>query len=374
MLETILRNVDTSDLINCRQVNRKWNEISSQIMRQRADIQIVFSLKNGLLMRIIPYISGESLLGSQLTNMESSMSFSDLITCLEQSEHFPFSSFRFKDLRTGGNDNLERFWSIWGENIYELAVKIDDANDVRMLRVLLERTPNVRKLGIEFGMDWIHGKHKNHPVHLFVRSNKFELPNLNVLRVSAAFGKFTGVVEDILEAATNLKLFEKCLLHNGRLSESVTANELAILNSLNRLHCLKNLSLMFSEEVVTCLEKSQQILDLKYKSIELPVDWLDQNNDQLCARASKLINKIFDSNKNSLQTLRIPPLGWVPGLVLPKFENLQKLVLKHDEEVEGEDEVYCMFPPLFDMADSFPNLQQLSKIIPNNNNKRTQNF
>lgn len=39
MLEAILQNATTADLLRCRQINRHWNEISSRIMRQRADIE-----------------------------------------------------------------------------------------------------------------------------------------------------------------------------------------------------------------------------------------------------------------------------------------------------------------------------------------------
>lgn len=368
MLLAILRNVATSDLINCRQVDRKWNEISSQIMRQRADIQIEFSFQSGQLLRSIQHYPHDSLLGSFSTTMSLSKAFglSDLVGCLKQSKHFPFSSFRFKDLGTDFRDDFERFLSIWGENIYELTVKIDVATNnaimtAEMLRVLLfEKTPELKRLGIEFSIDWLFVQNEKSPVRLFTGTDEFKLPKLNELRVQCVFDKFSGIVEDILGAAPNLKLFEKCLL-DSRILECITAKELAILQSLDKLHCLENVSLMFKEDVVTCLENSPQIMDLQFKSIELPVDWLEQGDQQLCIRATKLISKIFDSSMDSLKTLRIPPLGWLSGLVLPKFKNLQKLILSQDEGESDEEEVYCMFPPLFDMADSFPNLQQLSK-------------
>lgn len=344
MLEAILRNVATSDLINCRQVNRKWNEISSHIMRQRADFQIVFSL--------------------ELMHDKSMQRLSDLIDCLERSKHFPFSSFRFKNLGTNERerDYLERFWTFWGDKIYALDVKIDETNDAELLRVLiLEKVPNLKKLGIDFTMDLFDKS----PIHLNVGLKKLKLPKLNALRAFCVFERFSGIVEDILEAAPNLKFFEKRSLDFVRLSEQVTAKELTILHALDKLHCLENVSLMFKEEMITCLEKSPQIMDLQFKSIELPIDWLDQADLQLCTRTTELINKIFDSSRNSLQTLKIPPLGWLPGLIIPKFENLQKLEMSHDEELNTDDEIYCMFPPQFDMTVNFPNLRQLSKIISN---------
>lgn len=316
-------------------------------------------------MRSIQCYSGDSLLGSYPTMTETTMSLNDLVGCLEQSQHFPLSSFRFKDLGSNGTADFERFLSIWGKNIYELAVKIDaDAGNVAMLRdLLLHKVPNLKKLGVEF--DFFFDEIDKTPVHLFAASNKFELPQLNVLRVHCAFEKYSGIVEDLLEATPNLKLFEKCLLTNGRMIECVTAKELTILRSLDKLHCLKSISLMFKEDLITCLEESPQIMDQQFKMIELPVDWLEQGDHQLSQRATKLINKIFDSSKNSVQRLEIPPLGWLNGLVLPKFENLRILILNHDEEPKDDDDdsVYCMFPSLFDMTENFPNLEQLSKFI-----------
>lgn len=69
---------------------------------------------------------------------------------------------------------------------------------------------------------------------------------------------------------------------------------------------------------------------------------------------------MLDSSKNSMVELKIPPLGLLSGLVIPKFENLRKLSLLHDESYEDYPGP-SMFPPLFEMADHFPNVQELSK-------------
>lgn len=342
----------SADLINCRLVNRKWNEISSKIIRQRADIQITFSSEYARLMTM------------------DLMSLGDLVGCLEQSNNFPFSNFRFENLGTKAKVELEPFLSIWGKNIYELVVKMDDeVNNAKMLRFLLfEKMPNLKRLGIEFTFDF----DRKSIIRLFPNSNKFELPKLNTLRVSRSFGKHSAIVEDILEATPNLKLFEKCSLDNHRqLSECVTARELNILQSLDKLHCLEHITLMLTEDMISCLEKHPQILNLELGSIELPPDWFRYDRDRLYTRGIKIINKIFDSSKNSLRTLKIPPMGWLEGLVLPKFGNLQTLVLSHDEEDDDDDVVYvyCMFPPLYDMSDNFPNLERLSKSIWNKLNE-----
>lgn len=267
MLETILRNVASLDLVDCREVNRKWNMVSSQILRQRTDIQITFSSQKGRLMSCIRH-RPFWLQKDYFKTRKKSMRLTDLIDCLEKSKNFPFSSFRFKDLGSDGTGDFERFSSFWGENIHEIAANIDDdentSNNAEMLRFLLERTANLKRLAIQFGVEWLLKGRGETPLHLFTASNKFELPQLNELRVRGAYTKFTGIVEDILAAAPNLKLFEKCAMKRGNMLGSVTAMELTILHSMGKLHCLKNVSFMFREDLITCLEEIPEVLEQKF--------------------------------------------------------------------------------------------------------------
>lgn len=353
----------TSDLVNCRQVNRKWNEISSHIMRQRADIQIAFKFLGSKLSQSIQYRPEQTLLKDcmPLVNALGSRDFSDLVECLKVSKNFPCTSFRFKDVVK--SDDMEIFLSIWGQNIFALGVKIKEADDVQMLRVFLEKAPNLKKLHIDFGSIDLYYKQTSETaaVHLFVDSNnEFQLPKLNTLRVAGSCDYFAGIIADILKVASNLNCFEKSSLDGDDDSECITAKDLAMLQSRNKLHCLKDVNLLFKRELIDLLENSPQITDLQLKSLELSITWI-WDDDELSARATKIINKIFDSSKNSLLNLTIPPLGLLSELVIPKFENLRKMCLSHDESYEDYYPGPSMFPPLFEMADHFPNLQELSK-------------
>ncbi|KAG4068268.1 hypothetical protein HA402_007788 [Bradysia odoriphaga] len=100
-------------------------------------------------------------------------------------------------------------------------------------------------------------------------------------------------------------------------------------------------------------------MDLPLKSFELSITWI-WDDQQLSARATKIINKIFESSKNSLLKLVIPPLGLLSGLVIPEFENVRILYLSHDESYEDYNSGPAMFPPLFEMAEHFPNLRELT--------------
>lgn len=359
MLEAILCNLATLDLVNSRQINRKWNEISSRIMRQRADIQIVFSYLGGELMQLVQHPPRQTLLKDflPLVNELHKLSFVDLIDCLKQSINFPFTSFRFKDFVEG--DAIEELLSIWGQNIYALGVKIETTDDVKMLKTWLEKTPKLKKLHIDFGS--IEFRYKVNPViHPLVDSNKSQLPELKVLRVTGSCEYFFSVIVDIVKLASNLNCFEKCALDQNAHCECINAKELAMLHSLNKLHCIKDVSLLFKEKLIDLLETSEQIMDMQLKSIELSITWI-WNEDQLSERATKIINKLFDSSKHSLRELTIPPLGLLSGVLIPKFENLQNLYLMHDESYEDYP-FPSMFPPLFDIADHFPNVRKLCEL------------
>lgn len=362
MIDAILKNVATSDLLNCRQINRAWNEVSSRIMHQRGDIELTFSFKDGKFMKCIQHHpQRESLLAKQCPPniIIGSKGLSDLLLCFQESAYFPFSSFRFDDLAMFGNEDMKNFLSIYGGNILALAIKLDDPeNHVHMLRaLLLEKVPNLMKLEIKFGGEYNYQHNIMSSVQLFAGSNQFEFPNLKVLCVNRNYEYFRGIVTDILKAASNLHVFGKCSMDRGsKLEEHITASDLTMLQSFNKLHCLKNGDILVSEELIAHWETSPMTLDLQLQHFSLSSN-LDINQ-LLTPRVTGIINKLLDSSKNTVRKLYCPPLGLLSGLKIPKFEKLQKLYLLHDD---SDDYSYTMFPPLFDFAEHFSNLQELSK-------------
>lgn len=327
-------------------------------MRKRDDIQIIFKFYGGGLTQFIQRIPKETLLKDfwPMVNEDRSLTLSDLVKCIELSTDFPFTNFRLKDVVQIAD--IKSFLSIWGENISSIAVKIEIVDDVEMLRALLQSTPNLKKLHIDFGTIYSFTQKTETAVHLFADSNEFQLLELNTLRVTGSCDYFSGIIADIVKVASNLKCFEKCSLDENGTSQCIDAKELLVMLQSGKLHCLKDVDLLFKKELIDLMENFPQIMDLQLKSFELSITWI-WDDVQLRARATKIINKIFDSSKNSLLELKIPPLGLLSGLVIPKFENLRKLLLLHDESYE--DDGPSMFPPLFDMAAHFPNLQELSK-------------
>lgn len=323
-------------------------------MRQRADSQIVFSLFGCTLKWSLQKRPQETLLKDfwPVKLSKGILTFRDLIECLTQSQNdFPFTSFRFRDVVKG--EEIESFLSIWGENIFALGVKLKKEDDVKMLRLFLEKTPNLKKFYIDFGSFDV-----KYNVHLFADSNEFHLPQLHTLRVTGSCEFFCGVISDILKVASNLKCFEKRPLDDDDDADCITAKELATLQLHNKLYCLTDVNLLFKEDLIDFLEKSPQTTKLQLKCFKLSITRIYDNNE-LCARATEIIKKIFDSTKNSLLKLSIPPLGLLSGLEIPRFKNLQKLFLFHDESYK--DDVSSMFPPFFEMAEHFPKLQELSE-------------
>lgn len=319
MLETIFRNLDTGHLLKCRLVNHKWNEIASYIMRTG---------------RVIQRFN---------RNVPKSVDFRDLVGCLEKSQNVPFASFRLKVTDEG--DNMDRFLSIWGQNIHELEVDINVPKEIAMLRgLLLGKAPNLRKLHINFDHDWSEKQDATLNARLFDDSNVFALPKLNVLRVECMKKSDYGIVADILKVASNLKSFETACDFGY-----IQVAQLIMLQSLNKLHCLKHVNLLYAKELIGFLEKSPQLVNLQFESIRMSTYYVLQD--------ANFMNKLYWASRNSLLELYISPLGSIPGVELPRFENLKKLTLSHDNGNYGR----LMFPRYFDMTDSFPNLQELGE-------------
>lgn len=301
----------------------------------------------------------------------------DLVDCLKDSDNFPFTSFHFNGLANFEIEEMTNFLSMWGQNIRKLNIDLDDPiNNIEGLKtLLLKKVTNVKKLHIQFCPKKYHFIFERifpSSIQLFDEVNEFQLPKLNVLSVDSRFRTFPGIVEGLLVAACNLKKFDlkrttRCLyketmidLHDsGDLHESITADDLEMLRSANKLHCLKNIRIDLSEYLIDFWENSMKFGDLKLESLAISVEPSIFKEKKLTSSATAIINQLFDSSKEVLHTLAVAPLGWLPGLIIPKMENLKKLELW--EFSAKEPPVSTMFPPLFEMADNFPNLKELGK-------------
>lgn len=363
MLEALFQKVSTSDLLQCRQINRKFKEIASRVMRKRGDIKLHFAYSDHEFKHKIKHRNCELLVN--ICHPYSNFSFkslTDLAVCLKESKDFPITSFRFDDLDKFGNEDLRSFLSIWGTNVLALNITLNDpVNNVGILRDLLdEKVPSLKTLTINFKWEQFPS-----PIELFADSNEFQLPKLQVLCVNSKYGKFRGIIANILKAACNLnKLFcfvEKSYqLEDKCVENSITTDDLAMLQSFNKLHCLKNMRIDLSEDLIAFCIKANEKIDLKLDSLAVSLEPSIWKNNQLKSSATAILNQLFHSSKDTIQTLRINPLGSL-GLNIPKFKNLQKLDLFGFSK--NESKIIDMFPPLFEMAENFPNLKDLGKKV-----------
>lgn len=234
-------------------------------------------------------------------------------------------------------------------------MKIGVPNDIVMLRGLLtEKATNLRKLHVNF----VHELSEKQDIHLFDDSNELQqqLLKLKVLTVLEMSEKDFGIVGDILRFAPNLNSFDSVYeshYDNSLVTKGFTVKEFVLLQSLNKLHCLKRVNLSVDEQFIAFVEKSPEFVNLKFESIIMSMNKIFA---PYSSRDAEIINKLFCASSNSLVELNISPLGSIPGVELNKFENMEKLTLSHDVH-NG----LWMFPPNFDMTKSFPNLRELSK-------------
>lgn len=222
--------------------------------------------------------------------------------------------------------------------------------------LLLEKASSLTELHINFEHNWSQKQDVTPVAHLFEEFNEFELPKLNVLRVQNLTKNDYGIVADILRVAPNANSFEKLSVNYDDDSlgpECFKVEELTMLQSLNKLHCLKRVNLSFDEILVGFLEQSPQFVNLPFESIILS---MNRMFTRYTSQDAELINKIFCASKHSLLELLITPVGSILGVELPRFENLKKLTLSH-----ADNDGRSMFPQHFDMANNLPSLRELGK-------------
>lgn len=319
-------------------------------MRHRADIEVRFAFEDGEFMHRIQHRCCKELLidGCSEFYIRGSKSLTDLVVCLAKSTEFPFTNFCFDNLRNFWNSDIRSFLAFWGSNIVTINVGIDyRVEDVGLLRKLLfDRVPNLKKLEIvQLNKMWSFF-HRDIPksIQFCADFSEFQLPQLEELCV-CGYLEFSVQIENILRAATNLKTIWKAY---------ADVPTLKMLQKLNKLHCVKQLELVVTEELIGYWVKSPQNMDLKPEYLDVSFEPTIWENQQLKSSATAIVNQIFLSSKDVMQTLYIPKLGSLTGLAIPKIETLQTLHLQFGRSG-------AMFPPLFDLAGTFPNVRELGK-------------
>lgn len=382
LIQAILDKLPTRELFKCRQVNRQWNTISSKIIRLRTDIELEFGFIDGKFVQCIEHRHCEELLINLCRPMSKygTKKLTDLVACM--SADFPYANFRFGDLETFTNEDIQKFLTVWGKNISVLKVSMKDSvTSAKNLRELLfDKVTNLKKLELQFCTDgnWHPFNRKVIPqsssIKIFDDSNELQLPNLDVLCVNIRFNKFRGIVGDIFAAACNLKVFEilkkstcnpyfgPSCVHEDRIvsaEESITQEDLAMLDRFNKLNCLKKLQLYVSEGLVAYWKNSKHTMDLKLQSLAFALEPSIWDKDEMKRSVTSLLNQLLRSSKDSLETLSTEPLASLTDLTIPKLENLKNLDLCGFSQRKTDS--VSMFPKLFEMADNFPNVKELGK-------------
>lgn len=382
MIRLILEKLPTLELFNCRLLNRRWKTISSEIIRQRTDVDLKFGFNNGKFVQSIQYRHCEELLINLCKRYSKygTKQLTHLVACM--SADFPYTNFRFDDLEKFANEDMQNFLSVWGKNIRVLRVSMKDpvTSATNLRELLFEKVTNLKKLKLQFcphdNNGWISDRRTIglSPIKIVDDSNEVQLPNLEVLCVNIRFNKFRGIVGDIFAAACDLKVFEilkesnsspyfgPSCVHDDRIvigEESITPDDLTMLQSFNKLHCLKKLQLFVSEGLIAYWKNSKHTMDLKLQSLAFALAPSIWGNDEMKRSATSLINQLIRSSKDSLETLSIEPLASLPDLVIPKLKSLKNLDLCGFSQFETENN--SMFPAMFEMVDNFPNVKELGK-------------
>lgn len=322
-------------------VNRQWNQISSRIIRER-DFILKFAFVDG------KYIWSAKRrhctqcsinLCKSVPTSSNAKNLNDLVDHLKDSPHLPFTSFRF-DLGTDVKSfmDLRKFLDIWGSNILSLKLNLPILGTA--LPLLLTQVPNLKKLTL-----LLPAFQSSQPPLLA----DLQFPKLESLRVDNTVTNHK-ILENIFIGSPNLKTF-------SIYKRALLPTDFDMLHKLGKLHCLQDIWVCVTEDLIAYWKKSPDHFAIELRSLVLSFDDSIYLNHQLNSSASEIINQLFYSSRNTMQTLVIEPLGPLGGLVFPKFERLQQLRLR--QYLSQKD--YTMLPLLFDWAGKFPNLKELGK-------------
>lgn len=339
MLDEIFKSLTKSDLLNCRLVNRRCNEVSSRVMRARDDISLHFEFTKGKFVQRIHHQHCEQL--SDSISKLGSKSLADLVSCMKDPARFPITSFRLDGL--SNLEDIRNFLTIFGKEMRSLRVSLNclKLNSEMLRKLIFEELPNLKVLGIGFWESF--NSKSSRPLAASI--NMLQLPQLEVLYVDYLSEAYTEIMEAILMSSSNLKSIW--------IRGIVTEKDLQILHKTNRLHCVQSGYFIGMETIANWSKYGQ----LQLQSLNLR--FFVWGNHQPRIGDMETINQLFQSIKGSLLSLTTEPIGSLTEYKLPKFEKLQKLCLRPDFGEQRQPSP--SFLPPFNWADTFPNLKELGK-------------
>ncbi|XP_037048254.1 uncharacterized protein LOC119082766 [Bradysia coprophila] len=364
MVALILNYAESPILRRCRQVNRQWNEIASEILQNRADYPLHFEFTDGkFAQKLVEKHCAEVLFNKQCRISKfGAKNLKCLVRCVRNSTHFPVTNFRFdgirgtesrhtssllKYVRSGfgsepeeilGCKYLRKLVTIVGKTMRILKVTIKSGKCDEILRILLENTPNLADLHITFPSN---SRENPSTIRLMVDSRKLEFAKLNALRFNASCRQYPKIMEDILTASPNLK--------NIRFTCSIEARDFELLRLTNKLHCLKEVNGidLSDEDTIALIQRFPQCMNLQLSNLTV----LLSTGQQPILRTTDIVNQIFDSSKDEIELLIVMNLRPIPELVFPKFEMLSNLMLRFETDT--------WIPVILEFPDKFPNLREL---------------
>ncbi|KAG4071936.1 hypothetical protein HA402_006097 [Bradysia odoriphaga] len=358
MLDEIFNNLTTFDLLNCRRINRQWNEASSRIMRGRDDITLHFAFTEGTFVQKIHHQHCEKLCESM--SRLSSNTLLDLVNSMQNPEKFPFTSYRFDGLSNLEDRDMNNFLTIFGKKIRSLKVNLTHSKQSgEILRKLVfEEAPNLKILeifdkaqrnfdinddGDEFWRSlYVHPQHPTCNRLSGESINLLQLPQLEILCVDRFREEHTKIIEAILIASPL-----KSISIRGRITEE----DLELLKETNKLHCVRDGYLMGKDIIeywLKCGPIQLQSLNLRF------FVW---GNHQPSLGDIETLNQLLQSIKDNLLSFTTEQFGSLSGFRMPKFEKLQRLCLRPDVGVQSW--ASPTFLPPFDWTDTFPNIKEL---------------
>lgn len=267
---------------------------------------------------------------------------SELVACVRDSQDFLCRSYRFDGIEHLESVDIRSFLTVFGEKIHSLEILLCiEEKFSEVLRTILFETPNLKKFKI--GVWWSGATISFADSGLWYDPHQSQLPKLEAFFVGSFLQTLCPkVIEDILAAASNLKVIS--------FDEHLTSADLQMLHSTQKFHCLKDVRIGVTRDIIDYWKASPKCLELQSVSLRLTICNSIYDSQQSKGDATDMLNELFRWCKDIIHSLHLVSLEAPEGLVFPKFEKLKKLSLRKST-----------FPGSFDWIHSFPNVRELCK-------------